>query len=80
MVKMKIPVRDRESVMRSDEVGSIQELMFGTTLVIDNDKPLSVDRDTHCLHIYLRSTSTSAECPCCKTSSDDRTPGRRALQ
>ena len=71
MVKMKIPVRDRESVMRSDEVGSIQELMFGTTLVIDNDKPLSVDRDTHCLHIYLRSTSTSAECPCCKTSSDE---------
>ena len=71
MVKMKIPARDRESVMRSTEVGSIQELMFGTALEIDKDKPLSVDEDAHCLHIYLKSTSVSAECPCCKISSDE---------
>ena len=67
---MKIPARDLESVMQSSDVGSIQELMFGTMLETDKDRPPSVDRENSRVHLYLRSSSVSGICPCCGKRSD----------
>lgn len=64
---MMIPVRDRESVLRSTENITIQELLFGNMLEIDPEKNLSVDYDGRRVHVFLRSTSESGICPCCGT-------------
>ena len=64
---MMIPVRDRESVLRSTENITIQELLFGNMLEIDPEKNLSVDYDGRRVHVFLRSTSDSGICPCCGT-------------
>lgn len=70
MAKMKIPARDRASVMNSTEVGSVQELMFGTMLELDKGKSPSIDYQSGRVHLYLKSTSVSGVCPCCGTRSD----------
>lgn len=67
MAEMMIPVRDRESVLRSTENITIQELLFGNMLEIDPEKNLSVDYDGRRVHVFLRSTSDSGICPCCGT-------------
>lgn len=67
MAEMMIPVRDRESVLRSTENITIQELLFGNMLEIDPEKNLSVDYDGRRVHVFLRSTSESGICPCCGT-------------
>ena len=64
---MMIPVRDRESVLRSTENITIQELLFGNMLEVDPEKNLSVDYDGRRVHVFLRSTSDSGICPCCGT-------------
>ena len=64
---MMIPVRDRESVLRSTENITIQELLFGNMLEVDPEKNLSVDYDGRRVHVFLRSTSESGICPCCGT-------------
>lgn len=64
---MMIPVRDRESVLRSTENITIQELLFGNMLEVDPKKNLSVDYDGRRVHVFLRSTSDSGICPCCGT-------------
>lgn len=65
MAKMILPSRDRASVSQSISAGSIQELLFGPSLIIDEDCKLSVDACRNTLHIYLKSTSVSGRCPCC---------------
>ncbi len=65
MTKMRIPVRDGESLENNAAVSSIQELMFGTVLKADEEMPLLIDRNNHCVHVYLKSSSISAACPCC---------------
>lgn len=67
MAEMMIPVRDRESVLRSTENITIQELLFGNMLEVDPEKNLSVDYDGRRVHVFLRSTSESGICPCCGT-------------
>lgn len=67
MAEMMIPVRDRESVLRSTENITIQELLFGNMLEVDPEKNLSVDYDGRRVHVFLRSTSDSGICPCCGT-------------
>lgn len=65
MAKMIFPSRDRASVSQSINAGSIQELLFGPSLTIDEDCNPSVDACRNILHIYLKSTSVSGRCPCC---------------
>ena len=60
-----------ESITRSTMAGSIQELMFGTMLEIDGNRPLSVDSENHCVHVYLKSSSVSGICPRCGMRSDE---------
>lgn len=66
---MILPIRDQVSVSQSINVDSIQELLFGSSLVLDEDFKPSVDTYRNILHIYLKSTSTSGRCPCCGESS-----------
>ena len=61
MAKMTIPVRDMESIMSGTEAGSIQELMFGSILAVEQEKKPLVDWENKRIHIYLKSTSTSEE-------------------
>lgn len=65
MAKMILPIRDQVSVSHSINVDSIQELLFGSSLELDEDFKPSVDTCGNILHIYLKSTSTSGKCPCC---------------
>ena len=65
MAKMILPSRDRASVSQSINAGSIQELLFGPSLIIDEECKPSVDARRNILHIYLKSTSVSGRCPCC---------------
>lgn len=65
MAKMILPIRDQVSVSQSINVDSIQELLFGSSLELDEDLKPSVDTCGNILHIYLKSTSTSGKCPCC---------------
>lgn len=65
MAEMVLPSRDRASVSQSINAGSIQELLFGPSLIIDEDRKPSVDACRNILHIYLKSTSVSGRCPCC---------------
>lgn len=62
---MIIPVRDQVSISQSISIGSIQELLFGSPLVLDEDFKPSVDAGSRILHIYLKSASASGRCPCC---------------
>lgn len=62
---MILPIRDQVSVSQSINVDSIQELLFGSSLELDEDLKPSVDTCGNILHIYLKSTSTSGKCPCC---------------
>lgn len=62
---MILPIRDQVSVSHSINVDSIQELLFGSSLELDEDFKPSVDTCGNILHIYLKSTSTSGKCPCC---------------
>ena len=70
MAKMTIPARDAESIMRSTETDSIQELMFGSILEVDEDKPVHVDMERRRIHLYLKTSSTSGICPCCGKRSE----------
>lgn len=65
MAKMILPIRDQVSVSQSINVDSIHELLFGSSLVLDEDFKPSVDAHSNILHIYLKSASTSGRCPCC---------------
>ena len=65
MAKMTLPVRDRASILQSINAGSIQELLFGPSLVLDEDFKPCVDACNNILHIYPKSTSASGRCPCC---------------
>ena len=65
MAKMTIPIRDRHSIGQSINVNSIQELLFGTMLELDEDYKLAIDAENNTLHIFLKSVSTSGTCPCC---------------
>lgn len=65
MAKMILPARDRHSVNRSIDINSIQELLFGSLLVMDEAYKPSVDTQNNMLHLYLKSTSTSGKCPLC---------------
>ncbi len=62
---MILPARDQASISQSITVDSIQELLFGSSLVIDEDIKPSIDACGNILHLYLKSTSTSGRCPCC---------------
>ncbi len=62
---MILPSRDRASVSQSINAGSIQELLFGPSLIIDENCKPSVDACRNILHIYLKSTSVSGRCPRC---------------
>ena len=70
MTKMRLPIRDRESVLRSENVDSINELLFGTSLGLDENRKTSVDPVKRQVHLYLKTTSDSAVCPCCGIVSD----------
>ena len=59
MAKMILPARDQASISQSITVDSIQELLFGSSLVIDEDIKPSIDACGNILHLYLKSTSTS---------------------
>lgn len=65
MAKMILPIRDQVSVSQSINVDSIQELLFGSSLELDEDLKPSVDTRNNILHIYLKPTSVSGRCPCC---------------
>lgn len=65
MAKMIMPVRDRHSVEQSIDINSIQELLFGASLELDEDHKPAVDAVNNILHIFLKSVSTSGRCPCC---------------
>lgn len=65
MAKMTMPVRDRQSVGQSVDINSIQELLFGASLELDEDHKPAVDAENNILHIFLKSTSSSGRCPCC---------------
>lgn len=65
MAKMILPARDQASISQSINVDSIQELLFGASLVLDENFKPSVDACGNILHIYLKSTSASGRCPCC---------------
>ena len=69
MANMRLPARDLESVSQSESVDSIEELLFGTTLVLDEGRGICVDHARRQVHIYLKSTSESAVCSCCGTVS-----------
>ena len=71
MAKMTIPIRDRLSVEQSVDVESIQELLFGTSLELDDNHKPSIDTANNIIHIFLKSVSKTGKCPCCgKISSD----------
>lgn len=71
MANMILPIRDRQSVAQSIDIGSVEELLFGTSLEIDKNNSPSVDKANNILHIYLRSVSKEAKCPSCGTVSSD---------
>lgn len=71
MAKMIFPVRDQASILQSVDAGSIQELLFGSSLVLDEELKPSVDAHNHILHIYLKSASSCGQCPCCGNTSSD---------
>ncbi len=71
MAKMIFPVRDQASILQSVDAGSIQELLFGSSLVVDGDFKPSVDVHNNILHIYLKSASSCGQCPCCGNTSSD---------
>lgn len=62
---MILPITDQASVSQSINIGSIQELLFGSSLILDEDLKPSIDPCGNILHIYLKSTSASGRCPCC---------------
>lgn len=65
MAKMILPARDLASVSQSINIDSIQELLFGSSLILDEGLKPSLDAGGNILHIYLKSVSTSGRCPCC---------------
>lgn len=69
MAKMILPARDLVSVSQSINIDSIQELLFGPSLALDEELKPSVDTYSNTLHIYLKSTSVSGRCPCCGETS-----------
>ena len=71
MAKMILPVRDRHSVDQSIDINSIQELLFGSLLAMDENFKPSIDTQNNMLHIYLKSTSASGKCPLCGHISTD---------
>lgn len=71
MARMIIPIRDQSSIEQSIDVNSIQELLFGTSLEIDEVYKPSVDTENNTLHIFLRSVTTVGVCPCCGCTSTD---------
>ena len=70
MASMRMPARDLDSISQSEQMDSIEELLFGTELVPDESRSISVDHEGKQVHIYLKSTSESAACPWCGTVSD----------
>ena len=70
MASMRMPARDLDSISQSEQMDSIEELLFGTELVPDESRSISVDHEGRQVHIYLKSTSESAACPWCGTVSD----------
>lgn len=71
MAKMILPTRDRQSINQSVNVSSINELLFGSSLEMDDRYKTAVDTEHNILHVYLRSVSSNGKCPCCGTVSDD---------
>lgn len=65
MTKMILPARDQASISQSINIDSIQELLFGSSLILDEVFKPSIDTCRNILHIYLRPASTSGRCPCC---------------
>lgn len=68
---MIIPIRDRQSIGQSIDINSIQELLFGTSLDLDDNHKPSIDVENNTLHIFLKSVSPSGKCPCCGSVSFD---------
>ena len=71
MAKMAIPIRDRRSIEQSTDINSIQELLFGTMLELDEDYKPAIDAENNTLHIFLKSVSASGTCPCCGGASSE---------
>lgn len=59
------PKRDMISVSDGVAVNSLTELMFGPQLVMDPERKTIVDYAGKRIHVYLKSNTASAVCPCC---------------
>lgn len=65
MAKRQLPVRDQLSLSQSIDADSINELLFGTELVPDTSEKIAVDYENGIVHVFLKSVTESAYCPCC---------------
>ena len=54
-----------DSVANGVDVGSVNELLFGTSLKIDERRKTCIDTEHNTVHLYLASVSASARCTCC---------------
>ena len=70
MAKMQLPLRDQLSYSQSIGAESISELLFGSDLVIDENRNIALDHDGDIVHVFLKSVTKSAFCPCCGAVSD----------
>ena len=68
--RIQLPARDFESVSRSIPVGSINELLFGSSLEIREENGIAVDGECGKVHVFLKSSTNSAKCPRCGMVSD----------